>query len=658
MTLYVLGDLTAFPLAASGPDRPAPGVVTTVDDTISVQQGQPVTILPLANDTTSDSVPLVISAVGTPSAGAVQSFTVNQIVYRAPSAPFTGSVSLTYTALSSSGGQDVGNITISVTEAPVGLTPSLSNGWGPGPKSGYPYWLGCRVINHPYWQFGRKGTYVAATNANSSQAWEMNRNHDILDVWVPYTQPAAKYPAGHAQAGELMYNLQQQWDFIAGVPSWSTTTTTDANRNDATIRGGCMYDSWKCMWQTTNNPYTSMIPPETQGFKMNIALCPSRLSTKPQATGRWQFWWELAAGDYDIHFERLGARLGYIDVANNIRTGWAGAPSGTADNGHFLAGHILPQAPRFVVLGWEINDSQIWSYFNHTVQGGAYTKGGVTYPAGTSVHPRVPIGLIRVIDAMRAGYRRGSLRAGNQQDCPYYFGTRATARKQGGKGLREVMETMTAAQADEHFTFFGQSEHHTEQHCMPADTMSPANTKLPHATWYTSGEGIPTPFVTSAQEGLNQIGDLCTKWNVTKQVLLDETGQHFGGHTPPPPASADVIPHNGNRYPDLFWKSLDDWFKANNAAFRGGLHFYQGSSVPDADTAGENPVGVSDTSMIKNPARGWPGQLSPRNDVSSGGYTAETGSGNWRWLQTSQWWYDTYQDRPAGNAYQRPRPNS
>lgn len=494
---------------------PATQFANAANDSATTTKGNAVDIAVLANDTGSSGLQVI--SVTDPPNGVAAIVSGGSAIRYTPDAGFVGTDSFQYTAQLVGGtASDNATVSVSVTD-----TPSASAGWGSGPKSGFAYHLG-----------GRMGNWPTFTNANQATALGRPNHPDIQDNWIDY----AKMPTTTPEA----------WKWISGCDPAQ-------NADDHTQIGGVFtVGQWNLAYSASRTQ---------QICKFNVALNPPGLSTKlspGEALGeKWRFWFDLAAGNYDVHFRRLGKRFAYKDAT-------AGRQVGT-DPSHFAPGRVLPRGANLVVLGWEVNDSQRWAYFGHRSPSTA--SAASPHPINTYCYTKVGDGLARIINAWNAGYESY---AGKR--CPYLFGTRPTSRCQAGKRYRDVLWTWPDASLCK---WVGQSAHHSEQACTPSN---------PNGIWFD----VPGATAgTWSREGLNSIGELATRhgW----KVYLDETAQHFAG----------PFAQYSNARADLFWRSIHNWFVAN-PSLAGGVSFYQGDSYTGANGS------VCNTSLITNPDPGGP----------------------------------------------------
>lgn len=105
-----------------------------VDDTAATEEGTPITIAVLANDSDPNGDPITISALTQPSNGSATDNGNGTITYR-PNAGFMGSDSFTYTITDGRGGTDTARVTVTVTPGP-GDEHGMVTGGGSIPESG------------------------------------------------------------------------------------------------------------------------------------------------------------------------------------------------------------------------------------------------------------------------------------------------------------------------------------------------------------------------------------------------------------------------------------------------------------------------------------------------------------------------------------------
>lgn len=475
--------------------------VTCSDDTATTPRGTALDIPVLAND--SSSGPIQVVQTTTPSNNGGQAnipATPNRVRF-IPASGFVGQTQFNYTAqLTGGSAQDSATVTVQVTSGPGTVT-----GWGQGPVTGFAYYLS-----------GRGSILDSAKFSNAQIATALNRPFpDVNDLWCAYIEMP---------------------DDVAGGYAWISGADSTGQATNMSHYGGIMTAGiWKEAWQPANL---------SRRCKLNIPLNCSALSTKSTVADRWKFWFDLAAGIYDVHFNRLGRRMGQRDVAAGVKAGWS--------SNHFSGGRSTPDGMRILVWGWEINDSQWWSYFAIP---STYAYRG--FPIGTNTQTQVQDGLARVVTAFNNGYL-----AGSGQNCPYFHSIRPTPRCPGNNRLRDILWNWPDASL---FKCVGQSQHHTEQACTDS---------AKRATWF---DRVASGKITA--EGLDSIGELAS--NYGWKVWLDETGFHWGGGY-----AADQAHIRG----DLFWRAIDEWFVAN-PSLAGGVSFYGGS----------NFNGICNTSLIANP---------------------------------------------------------
>lgn len=507
--------------------------ITAQDDVhpTALTPGTQATIDVLAND--SSSGPREVSTVTQGAKGvAVPSAARTNVLYT-PNSGTSGADSFQYTA------RLIGGTLTSTATASVSIgVPAATPGWGAGPYSQFPsYWIG-----------GRTGAWPQYSNADIASASGINRPGfpDVLDLWVNY------------QNGKLPSAVAEGYAWISGADSVAQATNFDHY-------GGIMTAGvWGQSWTLGN---------ADRACKFNLPLCPGSLSTKPQPGGgpsgdNWKLWFDLAAGTYNSHFQRLGQRMGQKDVAASVQAGWLDSHYTGGASGR-LAGKP-PKGMRIMVLGWEINDSQWWSYFAY--QSPASPPTG--YPANTYTYTKVGDGLAQIITSFKKGYL-----AGSGQNCPYYFSTRPTCRCPGGVRYYDLLQNWKDASLCK---LVGQSLHHDKSgpQCAPVANSSPVVSN--NAIWYSVRDAGGTAWKSEGLE--DSICALASKhgW----KLWLDETGQHWAG-----PAAVDA---NGQpqAWPrgDMFWQAIDNCLVAH-PELCGGLSFYQGDTVNN----------VSSTSLYANP---------------------------------------------------------
>lgn len=452
------------------------------------------------------------------------------------------------------------------------VAPATVTALGTGPTSGYPYWTGA------WWR-------TVAGYSPAEQETALGLTHDIYDQWVAYSDP-------HYGIGQ-MATIQDELDWIAGGAGALANTAA-----------GVFTPSWKQIW--TTNFLSKPMKLNMVCFGQKTANCKGAFNAGATYYNNadaaiaqcYKVFYDILAGDYDVYYQRLGLRWAYKDRQSGR-------------NCFPATGQRLAVAHTFVLLNWECNDSQFWSYFNiktpptaSTVttnrQGQTITAG--RYPNSTYISTAFGAAMCRVARMMKQGYRSYTGWAdGLGRDCPYFFGLRPTERagNNDGRRFRDVMDTLSAADAAE-LHFIGQSAHHTEQAYTPTD---------PYAGW--DDVGTPPNY---GKEGLNSLAYLCRKYNWF--IRLDEYGQNFGAHTAATIAGA---------YPDYYIQGIHD-FMITNDDIAGGVQFYAGDRIPNTQ-----PVSCT--------------CLTPGN---SGVTLGNTQGGNPRWQQASDTWIRLYKADRAG----------
>jgi hypothetical protein len=217
--------------------------------------------------------------------------------------------------------------------------------WGAGPRSGDRWWTG----------FGH-----APEDISAFENWR-GRACDILMYFAP------------AQ------NFNNSWDDIAGGPG-----------DDPSELGGTLLlhrgseAAWRIFSVHKERPAHFCIP-----------LVPREASNRRGANPK--VWWDIAAGEHDVHFRRLGRRMAYLEEAHGRS----------------------PSTPLMLDLGWE--HSGRWYHWSIA---GSYE--------GKPAHTRFPVAFARIVDAIRRGYRSHA-----DRDCPYKFVWRPS-RQAVERGVRHA----------------------------------------------------------------------------------------------------------------------------------------------------------------------------------------------------------------------------
>jgi hypothetical protein len=109
-------DTATVTITVGDDDNDAP---VAVDDAVTTEPGDPVTLDPRGNDSDPDGDPLTVTSVGTPTNGTAVINPDGTVTYT-PNPGFTGTDTIPYTIDDGNGGTDDGVITVTVAEDPTG----------------------------------------------------------------------------------------------------------------------------------------------------------------------------------------------------------------------------------------------------------------------------------------------------------------------------------------------------------------------------------------------------------------------------------------------------------------------------------------------------------------------------------------------------------
>ncbi|MGH9360685.1 MAG: Ig-like domain-containing protein, partial [Thermoanaerobaculia bacterium] len=167
--------------ALSGNASCTAGAPVANDDAASTQEGVPVTIAVLGNDSDPDGDPLTIQSVGQPANGAAGDNGDGTVTY-APNAGFTGTDSFTYTVRDPGGLTDTATVRVTVNpECPPTPTGSFADDFEPGAEPGWQTVTAQNVLGpaSPTWAVSTSDAN-SATHAFFSDATTLEVKDDYL----------------------------------------------------------------------------------------------------------------------------------------------------------------------------------------------------------------------------------------------------------------------------------------------------------------------------------------------------------------------------------------------------------------------------------------------------------------------------------------------